>query len=509
MQAGPKHPSLAETTQLLNMSYVTSESRIPLPLGGRHCLLLASFDVVALMLAWHLTVDLRVLLNPMMDLKLGRAAVATAAPPLLSILAVWVLVAVCLGVYRNNNRLATADISSVLKSVVVADTIVIVVTFFSREFGVVTSISRSFVVLFLPVSFLLMRSSRCLAFRAAHFEAEKWGAPERIAVLGQGPPARQMIESLRRRAGRRYDIVGIILPAGASSRGLGNPVPVLGTTPQLGEVINHKRIDRILLVNETSIPTQDLHECTRVSKRMGITVSRTVTALEEDANFGFSTLGNLHVVELKPMGFTRRQEFVKRAVDIILAVACMVMLSPIFVCVGLLIKFSSRGPILYRSQRVGKGGRHFTFLKFRSMYIDGPRREDLITANEQSGHLFKLRNDPRITPVGRFIRRFSIDELPQLINVFQGEMSMIGPRPLPAEDLDPDGQSRRFKAWAEQRSRVLPGITGLWQIKGRSEVPFEEMMELDVFYIRNWSLIFDLRVLLATPLAVLKGRGAY
>ena len=129
--------------------------------------------------------------------------------------------------------------------------------------------------------------------------------------------------------------------------------------------------------------------------------------------------------------------------------------------------------------------------------------------NERGGHIFKIRRDPRVTPVGRLMRRYSLDELPQLLNVLLGQMSLVGPRPLPAQDMDPDGQSTEFAAWSEQRSRVPPGISGLWQINGRSELPFEKMVEYDLSYIRNWSLGLDLRILLETPLVVLTGRGAY
>jgi lipopolysaccharide/colanic/teichoic acid biosynthesis glycosyltransferase len=143
------------------------------------------------------------------------------------------------------------------------------------------------------------------------------------------------------------------------------------------------------------------------------------------------------------------------------------------------------------------------------MYTGLEHRGHLAAQNEQGGHLFKMKLDPRVTPLGRIMRRFSIDEFPQLINVLRGDMSLIGPRPLPAADLDADGQSRRFAAWAEQRSRVLPGITGMWQVCGRSDVPFEKMMELDIYYIQHWSLLLDLKILLKTPWVVLTGRGAY
>ncbi len=142
------------------------------------------------------------------------------------------------------------------------------------------------------------------------------------------------------------------------------------------------------------------------------------------------------------------------------------------------------------------------------MYAAPQRRLQLARMNEKSGHMFKIRNDPRVTPVGRFLRRYSLDELPQIINVLLGDMSLVGPRPLPAGDLNWDGMSDRFPEWAECRARVAPGISGLWQVRGRSDVSFEHMVRYDIQYVREWSLALDLRILFETPLVVISGRGA-
>jgi exopolysaccharide biosynthesis polyprenyl glycosylphosphotransferase len=275
---------------------------------------------------------------------------------------------------------------------------------------------------------------------------------------------------------------------------------------QLAEVINRERIDQVICVSETP---EDFVMCSTVSHRMGVTISRPVFSPWENIRFRFNDDHGLNLVDAEPVCVTPLQNFAKRLVDLVLSTVFLIALLPLLIVLACLIRLTSKGPVFYKSRRVGKGGRHFIFWKFRSMYTDGPTRKDLLSRNENHGHLFKVKRDPRVTPLGRFMRRYSLDELPQLINVLLGEMSLVGPRPLPAEDLDPDGLSRLHAAWAQQRTQIVPGITGIWQIRGRSDLSFERMVELDMDYIRTWSLGLDFQILLETPLAVFSGRGAY
>ena len=161
------------------------------------------------------------------------------------------------------------------------------------------------------------------------------------------------------------------------------------------------------------------------------------------------------------------------------------------------------------STRTGRGGRTFDFYKFRSMVVGADKlKADLAAQNETDGRLFKIKRDPRITPIGRFIRTFSIDELPQLLNVLRGEMNLVGPRPLPAEDMAGIEHDDEMRYWFEQRGKVNPGITGMWQVMGRSDLGFAEMVRHDIYYIQNGSLWLDLQILVKTIPAVFKGRGA-
>jgi exopolysaccharide biosynthesis polyprenyl glycosylphosphotransferase len=208
----------------------------------------------------------------------------------------------------------------------------------------------------------------------------------------------------------------------------------------------------------------------------------------------------LHVEEPKLSGMAW---LFKNVMDRVLSAILLVLLVPVFLVIALMIKIGDRGPVFFKQSRVGREGKVFKVIKFRTMYPDAEERlAQLIDQNESDGLLFKIRDDPRITPIGRVLRRTSLDELPQLINVLKGEMSLVGPRPLPAEDGDFLGDVRR-------RLLVKPGITGLWQVSGRSELSWDDAVRLDLYYVDNWSLAFDLVILWRTVGVVLARRGAY
>lgn len=197
--------------------------------------------------------------------------------------------------------------------------------------------------------------------------------------------------------------------------------------------------------------------------------------------------------------------FWKRVLDIIGSVVLILFLSPVLLAIAIVIKLTSKGSIIYKQTRVGRFGKEFSFLKFRSMYEDADKRlqELLDKGNEKEGPIFKMKNDPRVTKPGKFLRKYSLDELPQLFNVLVGDMSLVGPRPpLPREVEQYDDK-------AFLRLSVPPGITCLWQICGRSDTTFEEWMSLDEFYVEHMSFWLDLKILLKTPFAVLRGEGAY
>ena len=190
--------------------------------------------------------------------------------------------------------------------------------------------------------------------------------------------------------------------------------------------------------------------------------------------------------------------------DLIVSSVVVVVGLPLWLLIAAAIKLDSRGPVFYRDRRVGLGEREFGMIKFRTMLSGAERLQDkLETRNEASGPLFKIRDDPRVTRVGALLRRFSLDEVPQALNVLRGEMSLVGPRPLPIRDYE------QLEPWHRKRYLVLPGITGLWQISGRSELTFDDLVRLDFYYLENWSIWLDITILLKTIPAVFGRRGAY
>jgi exopolysaccharide biosynthesis polyprenyl glycosylphosphotransferase len=212
----------------------------------------------------------------------------------------------------------------------------------------------------------------------------------------------------------------------------------------------------------------------------------------------------LPLFELKPPVFEGLDFALKRTFDLVGACLILLLLAPVLALIALAIKLTSRGPVLYRSVRPGIGGRPFTCFKFRTMIAEADHQQDeLESRNELTGALFKIRQDPRVTRVGRFLRRWSLDELPQLFNVLRGEMSLVGPRPLPQRDYE------RLEDWHRKRYLVLPGMTGLWQVSGRSELDFDELVRLDFLYLERWSVFVDLSIILKTVPAVVRARGAW
>ncbi len=327
------------------------------------------------------------------------------------------------------------------------------------------------------------------------------GVRRRAILVGTGESLARVLRALgKSRGGIDYDFVGTI---GTASDGAG--LPVLGRLESLPAVLSANELDE-LIVTDSDFSDRELVEIVEHAHRRGVKVrvAPRATELLLERRGEYVPGQGVPLFELRPPVFAGVDWVVKRGFDLAVSALVAVAGMPVWLLIALAIKLESRGAVLYRDRRVGLNEREFDMLKFRTMYADAEARQgELETENEAEGALFKIRDDPRVTRVGRLLRRFSIDEIPQVLNVLRGEMSLVGPRPLPVRDY------RLLEPWHRKRYLVLPGMTGLWQVAGRSSLGFDDLVRLDFYYLEHWSIWLDISILLKTVPAVLGARGAY
>jgi exopolysaccharide biosynthesis polyprenyl glycosylphosphotransferase len=260
-----------------------------------------------------------------------------------------------------------------------------------------------------------------------------------------------------------------------------------------------------VFVASSAVGPQDMQAIAKAVRLAGVEVRITATLPEVLASrLTVQPMGGLTALSLQPVRLSGAQVVAKFTFDILVSGVVLVLLSPLLIGIAIAVKLTSPGPVLYRQRRVGLRGKPFTMLKFRTMRRGTERDvEELRAAHSVDDLMFKLKDDPRTTRVGRWLRRFSLDELPQLFNVIKGDMSLVGPRPPLPEEV------AKYEDWHFDRLEVPPGITGLWQISGRADLTFDECVQLDVFYIENWSLTYELFILGKTIPVLLSQRGAY
>ncbi|HYH52666.1 MAG TPA: sugar transferase [Solirubrobacterales bacterium] len=327
---------------------------------------------------------------------------------------------------------------------------------------------------------------------------------QRTLILGSGMVAGQVVEKLTNNAQFGLVPVGIV---DDDVYNVGSPdLPWLGRFSDLREIIEKQNAERVIIAFSRA-SHEELLECIRACRDAGVAVDVVPRLFEFlDGVRALDQVGGLPLLSIGTPTLTAVSMAAKRSLDVVGSLALLTIFSPVMIATAIAIKLESRGPIFFRQSRAGRGNESFELIKFRSMYTDAEqRKQDLEELNEANdGVMFKIREDPRITRVGRFIRRFSIDELPQLFNVLTGKMSLVGPRPL----IFPETAALE-KRWHLRRHELRPGITGPWQVYGRSQSPFQEMVRFDYQYVAGWSLARDIEILLATLPAVMSGRGAY
>jgi exopolysaccharide biosynthesis polyprenyl glycosylphosphotransferase len=353
--------------------------------------------------------------------------------------------------------------------------------------------SLFFAVLYVSSLRYLYEGATGVILRAAGYQ-------RRAVLVGTGAHIEAVAHALDDAAHSPVDVVGFISVNPRPDNGLRS----LGTLEELPTVLENHTVDEVIIA-DPDFPQAEAVDLVDRCHAQGVRVRIAPSTMEILVHRAEFVPGQgVPLFELKPPVFEGIDFAVKRTFDLVCASLLLIALAPLLLTTALLVRTTSRGPLIYRSRRPGIGGVPFDCLKFRTMYEGAERAQaELEALNEASGAIFKIRSDPRTTPVGRLLRRFSIDELPQLWNVLRGEMSLVGPRPLPQRDYD------RLEDWHKKRYLVLPGITGLWQVSGRSDLDFDDLVRLDFLYLERWSVFLDLTVLLKTVPAVFSRRGAF
>lgn len=370
-----------------------------------------------------------------------------------------------------------------------------------------SAVSRAFVLLFVGLNLFLLSAGRIFLLVFIWAVHRRGFIRKNVLVVGTGPRAHELIWRLSEEAHGGVKILGVL---DVRPELVGSPVgdldgvKVIGTLDGLPAVLRSQPVDEVIFV----VPRkwmERIETAVRECELAGVCATVAMDLFNiRLAKAQPSLLCGIPVLSLYTTPPEGWKLAVKRLIDIAVSGACLLVLSPLFLVTAVAIKATSPGPVFFRQTRIGLNGRRFTLYKFRSMTADAERRRAEVEGlNEMVGPAFKAENDPRLTPVGKRLRRWSIDELPQLYNVLRGEMSLVGPRPpLP-------GEVERYERWQSRRLSVKPGVTGYWQVNGRNRIrDFEKWARLDLEYIDRWSLGFDMKILLKTIPAVVSGAGA-
>jgi len=328
-------------------------------------------------------------------------------------------------------------------------------------------------------------------------------AETRLLVVGSGRLGKMIMQHIAANPNLGYALVGFLHDMEAPPSDFGR-FKMLGTLEDLGLVIRSMQVDEVIIALPAHLHQQCIRTV-RLCERVGASFKLVPDLYELSlSRIDMEAVEGIPLIGIKQASLNSVQRAIRRAVDILVAILLIVLGSPLWLCIALAIRLDSPGRVIYKTTRIGLNGKPFKMYKFRSMYNGSDKlKATLMAQNEAQGPLFKMRDDPRITPMGRFLRRRSLEEIPQLINVIRGEMSLVGPRPpLPTEVT-------QYEEWQKGRLAIKPGITGLWQVRGRSDISFDEGVLMDLYYIENWSLRLYFQILLRTIPAVILSRGAY
>ena len=372
------------------------------------------------------------------------------------------------------------------------------------EYALRMDLSRFFVISFSSYTWVLLLLFRLTAGRVIGVIRREFAAPHYVMVVGTGERARRLAQALERSLDYGIRLRGFLSDHADSDAGevtLDATYPVRAIT-DLPLLLRQHVIDEIIFAVESE-SLASLEEYFLLCDEEGV---RTRVAVDffphVNSTVSLERFGATPLLTFSAVPYDEIRLLLKRTVDVLLAVAGLVVLAPFMLVIAILIRLTSRGPAIFRQVRCGLNGRRFVFYKFRSMCENAEELKETLAHLSTRETAFKIQDDPRLTPVGRYLRKFSVDEWPQLWNVLRGDMSMVGPRPAVPSEVE------QYKRWQRRRLRMRPGLTCLWAVSGRDNVDFETWMKLDMQYIDNWSLALDWKILLRTIPRVLAGRGA-
>ncbi|HLG77657.1 MAG TPA: sugar transferase [Ktedonobacteraceae bacterium] len=325
----------------------------------------------------------------------------------------------------------------------------------------------------------------------------------RLLVVGSGRLGKMVMQHITANPTLGYSIVGFLHDLNEPPSDFGR-FKMLGTIDDLGMVIRSMQIDEVIIALPSHMHQHAIRSV-KMCERLGASFKLIPDLYELSlSRIDMEAIEGIPLIGIKQVSLNKLQQAITRMVDIGVAALVLILGSPIWLLLVLSVMLSSPGPVIYRQTRIGLNGKPFNIYKFRSMYKDADERlAQLLARNEAQGPLFKMREDPRITPIGKFLRRVSLDEIPQFFNVIKGDMSLVGPRPPVPREV------AQYEEWQKGRLAIKPGLTGLWQVRGRSDISFDEGVLMDLYYIENWSLRLYFQILLRTIPAVLFSRGAY
>ena len=407
------------------------------------------------------------------------------------------------GLYNRQNILGgTQEYASIFDSVTVLTLAIVTITFLVPEF----TIARAWLAISWFLVFFLVSLGRFISRRVVYRLRGHGYYLTPAIVVGANDEGISLARQLMQWKTSGFQILGFVDNKLSVNDSVLSEITCLGNVRQLDEIVQRLSVDEIILATSSFSTRDHMVDIFRQYGVDGRVKIRFSSGLYEIMTTGLTVTNFAYVplVGVNPVRLTGVDRVLKTLLDYSLVIPCLILVSPIYLLLSILVKLDSPGPIIHRREVMGVNGKKFNALKFRTMYVNGDeilsQYPELVTELEET---HKLKNDPRITRVGKFIRKFSLDEIPQAINVLFGQMSLVGPRMISPPEMN------KYDRWDMNLLTVRPGITGLWQVSGRSDISYDERVKLDMQYIRNWSIWLDIQIIVQTIPAVLKGRGAY